>query len=389
MNNATIRRRIYLGSELVGSVDRFPCSIEFEDDDDERPVSASDLGSAARLARTAQRGVLDYICVDDTLAGNPPFSGRRRRGLDAVRLATRLAGATEGINLIPAVRSSRVEPSSLLEALVGLEIASEGRHGWELELADHPSPMAHSAELLSAVVHDTWSNDEPRTRLAAAARAARRQRLAAVGSADGASGSARSGSGPPRSASGSLGAGASPRRRPIMVIRADDPQAAALAAGRADVARINAASLDDAAAKRADLQAAAAGAGRAPEAIKVLVDLTVTLADEPSHAEARKDLAEAIIGRRLGGDHVRYVGTPAGLAEHCVEWTGRGACDGFTFLPTSLPVDLIMVVDCVTPALAAASHFPAAYGRGARHSSAPRAVPAPRRRLAAPVGAAP
>ncbi|MDR0626322.1 MAG: LLM class flavin-dependent oxidoreductase [Bifidobacteriaceae bacterium] len=392
-------RRIYLGSELVSSVDRFPSPIELDDDDDERTPTAPDLGSVARLARTAQRGVLDYISIDDTLAGNPPFSGRRRGGLDSVRLATRLATATEGICLIPTVRSNWVEPSSLLEALVTLEITSEGRHGWELQLHEHPSPQMHSGELLSAIVHDTWSHQEPLTKLAASARAMRRQGLSrrAGGSA---STSAGGGSGPGPGARPGSGKGpgvpTGSRRpakrdptdaasnRPVTVIRADTAPAAALAAERADIARIAAVSMDDAAVKRDELLSGASRFGRTPDDIKVLVDLTVTLASEPAQAEARKDLAEGIIGQRLGGEHVRYVGTPAGLAERCVEWTEQGACDGFTFLPTSLPVDLMMVVDGVTPALAAASHFPSAYGRGTSHATVPRSIPVRRRASATP-----
>ncbi|MDR0592525.1 MAG: LLM class flavin-dependent oxidoreductase, partial [Bifidobacteriaceae bacterium] len=294
MGQITTKRRIYLGSELVSSVGRFPSQIDFDDDDDDRPPAAHDLGLTARLARTAQRGVLDYISIDDTLAGNPPFSGRRRGGLDPIRLATRLAGATEGVGLVPIVRSSWVEPSSLLEALVALEIASHGRHGWELQLLDHSSPKAHSGELLSAIVQDVWSPDEPRTKLAAAARALRAQRLSArrrptkadanprpAGSHGPAAGrpSQSSGSHGPGDRSGPAGA---PLRRPTLVMRADTPPSAALAAERADVIRISAACLDDAAAKRDSLQSAAAQAGRQPDAIKVMVDLTVTLATEPS-----------------------------------------------------------------------------------------------------------
>ncbi|MDR3107408.1 MAG: LLM class flavin-dependent oxidoreductase [Bifidobacteriaceae bacterium] len=384
MNHATTNRRIYIGSELVSSVARFPSPIEFDDDDDDRTPFTPDLGLAARLARTAQRGVLDYICVDDTLAGNPPFSGRRRGGLDSIRLATRLATATEGIHLAPVVRSSRVEPSSLLEALVALEIASGGRHAWELQLLDRPSPMTHSGELLSAIVEDTWSEKEPLTKLAAAARALRLQRLGAAPDQPNAPGAERliqanQGAARPTSLGGLDGLRTASARRPTLVMRADTPPSAALAAQKADIARISAASFDEAAVKRSHLQTAAARAGRESDAVKVLVDLTITLAAEPSHAEARKDLAEKIIGQGLGGGHVRYVGTPAGLAAYCVDWTDQGACDGFTFLPTSLPVDLILVVDGVTPVLAASSHFPSAYGHTSRQSTSPRSIPISRR----------
>jgi alkanesulfonate monooxygenase SsuD/methylene tetrahydromethanopterin reductase-like flavin-dependent oxidoreductase (luciferase family) len=332
---------MYLGSELVGSVDRLPSRLEFDDDESERPPSPLDLGALARLARLAQRGVLDYISIDETLAGNPPFSGRRRSGLDPVRLAARLAAATEGIYLVPLVRANWVEPSGLLEALVSLEIASGGRHGWELALQQGAPPAGHSGELLTAIVEDTWSSADPLTRLAASARAFRRRRL---------------------DWSRSKGApGPSAPRPPVQVMRADSPGLAGFVAKRAQVARITAASGEDAAAKRSALRDAADGAGRDANSLKVLVDLTVTLAEDPAHAEARKDLAEEITGGRLGGDGIRFVGTPAALAAACVEWVAEGFCDGFTFLPTSLPVDLMLLVGGVTPALAAAGHLPSGY----------------------------
>jgi alkanesulfonate monooxygenase SsuD/methylene tetrahydromethanopterin reductase-like flavin-dependent oxidoreductase (luciferase family) len=354
---------MFLGSELVGSVDKLPARIEIDEDDADRPPSVPDLGEMARLARLAQRGVLDYVSIDDTLGGNPPFSGRRRSGLDSIRLATRLAPATEGVFLVPLVRASWVEPSSLLEALVHLEIASLGRHGWELQLQDHPSPVGHSGELLTAIVEDTWSDAAPLTKLAASARASRRRKM----------GWSPGDRHTPASA-----------RHPVQVMRADTPEAATLAAERADVARITVATHAAASDKRRSLKDAAATAGRDPAALKVLVDLTVTLAELPSHAEARKDLAEEIMGRRLGGEGIRFVGTPAALAESCAEWVATEACDGFTFLPTSLPTDLIMLVKGVTTALAAAGHTPTAYrpasGRG---PGSPRAIPVPRARSSA------
>jgi alkanesulfonate monooxygenase SsuD/methylene tetrahydromethanopterin reductase-like flavin-dependent oxidoreductase (luciferase family) len=240
-----------------------------------------------------------------------------------------------------------------------LEIASSGRHGWELTLHDKPSPMGHSGELLTAIVEDAWSESEPLTRLAASARAFRRRQLD-WSRAGGAS------QGPPP-------------RHPVHVMRADSAEMTGFAGGRAHVARVTAASQAEASAKRAALRDEAGGAGRDPDGVKVLVDLTVTLAQDPAHAEARKDLAEEIMGQRLGGDGIRFVGTPAALAEACVEWVAEESCDGFTFLPTSLPEDLMLVVSGVAPVLAAAGHLPTAYRRRQwRHGAAPRAMPVPR-----------
>jgi alkanesulfonate monooxygenase SsuD/methylene tetrahydromethanopterin reductase-like flavin-dependent oxidoreductase (luciferase family) len=349
-------RRIFLGSELVGSVDKLPSRVEVDDDDPERPPSPRDLGQVARLARLAGRGVFDYVSIDDSLAGNPPFSGRRRGGLDSLRLATRLAPATSGVYLVPLVRANRVEPSGLLEALVGLEIASSGRHGWELGWQPARPTAGHSAELLTAIVADTWSDSHPATSLAASARAFRRQRLDR--------------SRPPGEAD------AAPARPPVQFMRGDEPGATALVGQRANVARVAAASPEDASAKRASLRDAAAHVGRDPDGVKVVLDLTVALAEDAAQAEARKDLAEEITGQRLGGDGLRFVGTPAALAGACAEWVADESCDGFTFLPTSLPVDLMLLVGGVTPALTAAGHRPAAYDQDqSRAVAAPRAVP--------------
>jgi alkanesulfonate monooxygenase SsuD/methylene tetrahydromethanopterin reductase-like flavin-dependent oxidoreductase (luciferase family) len=352
---------MFLGSELVGSIDKLPSRIDLEDEDAERPPAAPNLGQMARLARLAQHGVLDYISIDDTLGGNPLFSGRRRGGLDSVRLAARLAPATAGVFLVPLVRANWVEPSSLLEALVSLEIASAGRHGWELQLQPGASPMGHGGELLTAIVEDTWSAADPLTRLAASARAFRQRKLVWA-------------AGPGKGSGHTLAP-----RQPVHVMRADSPEATALAVERADVVRVAVASHAEALSKRAALKEAAAKAGRDPADLKVLIDLTVTLADLASHAEARKDLAEEIMGQRLGGDGLRFVGTPAALAGCCVEWVQAEACDGFTFLPTSLPVDLMLLVKGVTPALAEAGHTPGAYRQPRHPGGAPRAVPVRRK----------
>ncbi|MDR1293724.1 MAG: hypothetical protein LBK59_02005, partial [Bifidobacteriaceae bacterium] len=62
-------KRAYLGTELVDAVERFPCRIDDDEDCEGQPV---DLGTLVRLARTAKRGAMDFLIVDDTLAGNPP-----------------------------------------------------------------------------------------------------------------------------------------------------------------------------------------------------------------------------------------------------------------------------------------------------------------------------
>jgi alkanesulfonate monooxygenase SsuD/methylene tetrahydromethanopterin reductase-like flavin-dependent oxidoreductase (luciferase family) len=159
-----------------------------------------------------------------------------------------------------------------------------------------------------------------------------------------------------------------------------------LCATHANVVRIQATSPEDAYAQRSKIRACAQAASRDPDEVKVLVDLSITLAAVPSHAEARRDLAEEITGEPLGGGDARFVGLPQELAEMCVTWVDEEACDGFTFLPTSLPVDLVHVVDSVVPELQRVGRFPTAYSRHTSHLTGPRAVPVPRGNVEAPMG---
>ncbi|MDR2114507.1 MAG: hypothetical protein LBO75_04425, partial [Bifidobacteriaceae bacterium] len=139
--------------------------------------------------------------------------------------------------------------------------------------------------------------------------------------------------------------------------------------------RVSASSRDQAYVKRARLQDLVQRCGREPTAVRMLVDLPITLSGLPEHAAARLDLAEEITGKPLGGGGARFVGTPAQLTQVLVEWVDHAACDGFTFLPTSLPADLLQVVDVVTPALAAAGYRPSSYLRPSPHATTPRAIP--------------
>jgi alkanesulfonate monooxygenase SsuD/methylene tetrahydromethanopterin reductase-like flavin-dependent oxidoreductase (luciferase family) len=374
-------KRVYLGVELVGMADRYPSRME--DDSEEHDVAPLDLGSIARLARTAQRGRMDFFIVDDTLAGNPPFSGRRRSALDAVRLATRLAPATDGILVVPEIRSSWVEPTALLESLVALEMASQGRHAWQLSVQDKTAPAMHGAELLSAIVEDTWSSAPPLTRIAAVARAQRLRRLG-----EGTKQDADAATGRKSQTTRSRSDLRPPSRpgAPVLAVRCEGDVSTHFGAVRADITRIRAATLEEARAQRTRIRELAKAAKHNPDHARVFADMTVALARVEADALARRDLTEAITGRTLGEGEASFVGTPDGLAAMITQWVDEGACDGFTVRPTSLPVDLMLMVDAVIPELQRARRFPTVYKRHRHQPRAPKAIPlssANRRKLAA------
>jgi alkanesulfonate monooxygenase SsuD/methylene tetrahydromethanopterin reductase-like flavin-dependent oxidoreductase (luciferase family) len=90
----------------------------------------------SRLAATAERGLLDFLTIDDTLMPQP---GRRERidprrlagRGDAVLTAARIAPATNRIGLIPVATVTHTEPFHISKAIATLDYVSHGRAGWQ------------------------------------------------------------------------------------------------------------------------------------------------------------------------------------------------------------------------------------------------------------------
>ena len=95
------------------------------------------------LAATAERGLLDFLTIDDTLMPQP---GRRERidprrlagRGDAVLIAARIAPATNRIGLIPVATVTHTEPFHISKAIATLDYVSHGRAGWQPRVSvDH------------------------------------------------------------------------------------------------------------------------------------------------------------------------------------------------------------------------------------------------------------
>jgi alkanesulfonate monooxygenase SsuD/methylene tetrahydromethanopterin reductase-like flavin-dependent oxidoreductase (luciferase family) len=102
----------------------------------------------AEQAVTAERGLLDFLTIDDTLMPQPgrrePISARRLAGRgDAVLIAARIAPATRHIGLIPVATVTHTEPFHISKAVATLDYVSHGRAGWQPRV----SSTAHEAAL--------------------------------------------------------------------------------------------------------------------------------------------------------------------------------------------------------------------------------------------------
>jgi alkanesulfonate monooxygenase SsuD/methylene tetrahydromethanopterin reductase-like flavin-dependent oxidoreductase (luciferase family) len=213
-------------------------------------------------------------------------------GPDALALATRIAPLAGGVGLVPAAAVG-ADPAALAAAITALDAASAGRAGWQ--------PLAGAGQwprvdgVLDAVLART-------------------------------------------------------AHRPLVVLRADEPESLPVVGRWADVVRIAAPGLDAADTARTRVRAAVAAAGRDPDEVAVMLDVEVHLADDRHRAQTdllRLDAVEA-----AAPSSVRVLGGAADLADLIGSTLRLGAADGITLLPLVLPADLRRIADDVVPLLA-------------------------------------
>ncbi|MCE3555300.1 LLM class flavin-dependent oxidoreductase [Pseudonocardia sp. RS11V-5] len=270
-----------------------------------------------RMTLTA-RGVDVLFLVDPAVdpaidpavgaAGAAPVQPR----LDALASATRVAPGVPGTGLVPQVPVTGADPVALHDAVAALDAASLGRAGWEVTVRDPFAPTP-SGEL--------WAE------AAEVVEVAHRLRTGGGTGSDVSAGISDGFSGEFVEVRGRIPVPRSPQGEPVVVIRADAPEALPVAARSADVVRIAAGSVREAAMRRLDLEGAAAEAGRDPATLRVLVDVGVG-----------------------AGEGLHHSGS-AGLASLTRELAAAGA-DGVVFLPAR-PRGLEKVADDVVPLLRA------------------------------------
>ncbi|MCE0764472.1 LLM class flavin-dependent oxidoreductase [Pseudonocardia kujensis] len=256
-----------------------------------------------RMTLTA-RGV-DVLFLIDPVPG-PAAAERAHPRLDALASATRVAPGVPGTGLVPQVSVTGADPVALHDAVAALDAASLGRAGWEVVVRDPVAPTPPG---------ELWAE------AAEVVEAAHRLRTG------GRAGVAEGFSGEFVQVRGRIPVPRSPQGEPVVVIRVDAPEALPVAARSADVVRISAGSVREAAMRRLDVEGAAAEAGRDPATLRVLVDVGVG-----------------------AGDGLHHSGS-AGLASLTRELAAAGA-DGVVFLPAR-PRGLEKVADDVVPLLRA------------------------------------
>ena len=341
-----------------------------------RPAELFDAGYWADLVAEAERGLLDFVTVEDSLGPqsddhfDPDYRTDRVRGrLDAVLIAARIAPRTRGIGLVPTATVTQTEPFHVSKSIATLDYVSTGRAGVRVQISARHDVAAHfgrralprlSAGAINdpAVQHqvneyfteaadyvevlrrlwDSWE-DDAEIRDVATGRFIDRDKLHYV-DFKGRWFSVKGPSITPRP----------PQGQPIVAALGHGGVSYQLIASSADVGFVTPHSATQAADIVVEIGALQRAVGRSEDSVRIFGDLVVFLDGEPKAAHARQRRLDDLAGTEYRSDAQIFVGTPAELADVLQGWHTAGL-SGFRLRPATLPHDLIQITEGLVPEL--------------------------------------
>jgi alkanesulfonate monooxygenase SsuD/methylene tetrahydromethanopterin reductase-like flavin-dependent oxidoreductase (luciferase family) len=350
-----------------------------------RPAELLSASYWTELVAEAERGLLDFVTIEDalTLQSDDPFVpdervDRVRGRLDAVLIASRVAPNSTHIGLVPTAVVTHTEPFHVSKAIATLDYVSSGRAGVRVQVSGRHDAAVHfgrravaglSASTLNdpeaqrgIVAHfdeaadyvevlrrlwDSWE-DDAEIRDVATGRFVDRNKLHYIDfegnwfSVKGPSITPRPPQGQPMVAA--LGHGSVPHR---------------LIARSADVGFVTPYDAKQAAAIVDEIAAERRIAGR-DETVHVFGDLVVFLDDTADAATARRSRLDEVAGTEYASDAKIFTGTPEQLADLVQDWHAAGL-SGFRLRPATLPHDLSQITNGLVPELRRRGVFRHAY----------------------------
>jgi alkanesulfonate monooxygenase SsuD/methylene tetrahydromethanopterin reductase-like flavin-dependent oxidoreductase (luciferase family) len=342
---------------------------------DARPGDLFGAGYWADLVLEAERGALDFVTIEDSLAvqSDDPFVPDRRldrvRGrLDAVLTAARVAPHTQRIGLVPTAVVTHTEPFHVSKAIATLDYVSTGRAGVRVQIAGRPDVAAHfgrreaadrsraheyfteTADYVEVLrrLWDSWE-DDAEIRDAATGRFIDRDKLHYI-DFTGRWFSVKGPSITPRP----------PQGQPIVAALGHGEAGHELIAGSADIGFVTPRDAERAAEIVAEIRALQQGVGRGAETLHIFGDVVVFLDDSASAAQARRRRLDDVAGAEYRSDAVIFAGTAAQLADLLTDWHSAGLT-GFRLRPAALPHDLLQISEQLVPELRRRGLFRDAY----------------------------
>ncbi|MGW5317232.1 LLM class flavin-dependent oxidoreductase [Nocardia thailandica] len=356
-----------------------------------RPADLFGPGYWTDLVTTAERGLLDFVTIDDSLGipgerhGRPDEAvDRVRARLDAHLVAARVAPVTRHIGLIPTVTTTHTEPFHVSKALATLDFTSRGRAGWQARVSGAPGEAAlfgrrpepdlsaedlaealrtgvwpqalrdlfdEAADVVEVVrrLWDSWE-DDAEIRDVATRRFIDRTKLHHI-DFEGRWFSVRGPSITPRP----------PQGQPVVTALAHGPLVYEFAARSADLVFVTPTLADGPAPVLAAVAEAANAVGRTGERLRVFADLVVFL-DTPAETGADR-LARLNAAAEFASDAAVFAGSAEELADLLVTWRDGGV-DGFRLRPGVAVDDLAAITDRLVPVLRGRGLARTAYPEG-------------------------
>ena len=341
------------------------------------------------LAQQAERGLLDFLTIEDGLElqsddrwAADSRTDRVRGRLDAVLIAARVAPASRHIGFVPTAITTHTEPFHLSKAIATLDYVSTGRAGIRVQvgaradtaahfgrreipplsadrcgdpevqrlIADHFDEAADYVEVLRRL-WDSWE-DNAEIRDVATGRFIDREKLHYI-DFEGRWFSVKGPSITPRP----------PQGQPVVAALGHAQVPYRLIARSADVGFVTPRDAAHAAKLVARIRAEQASAGRGDETVHVFGDLVVFLDESKATAAARKQRLDELAGAEYRSDAFVFTGTAVGLADLLQEWQDAGL-SGFRLRPAALPDDLTQITERLAPELRRRCLFRARYEAG-------------------------
>jgi alkanesulfonate monooxygenase SsuD/methylene tetrahydromethanopterin reductase-like flavin-dependent oxidoreductase (luciferase family) len=353
---------------------------------DARPTDLLTAGYWVDQVLEAERGLLDFVTIEDALRlqSDDHFEPDQRidrvRGrLDAVLIAARVAPITQHIGLLPTAIVTHTEPFHLSKAIATLDYVSTGRAGVRVQVSGRADDAAHfgrrelpnlrvdqlnepagrqaiveyfdeAADYVEVLrrLWDSWE-DDAEIRDVATGRFIDRDKLHYI-DFEGRSFSVKGPSITPRP----------PQGQPIVAALGHAAVPYQLIARSTDVGFVTPRDTADAADIVGRIRAEQIAVGRGGETVHVFGDLVVVLDDTAPAAVDRLGR----LNERAGGDYTSdaqvFTGTPSQLADLLLDWQQAGLT-GFRLRPATIGHDLTQITRVLVPELQRRDAFRRAY----------------------------
>ncbi|MFM9613831.1 LLM class flavin-dependent oxidoreductase [Streptomyces niveiscabiei] len=351
-----------------------------------RPRDLFTAGYWADLVAEAERGLLDFVTIEDGLGPqssrllHPDDRTDQVRGrLDAVLIASRVAPLTRHIGLVPTTVATHTEPFHISKAIATLDYVSTGRAGLRVQITARPDEAAHfgrrtieriesydqtdpatlavltdlfdeAADHVEVVrrLWDSWE-DDAEIRDAATGRFVDREKLHYIDF-----------EGPRFSVKGPSITPRPPQGQPLVTALAHATVPYRLVARAADVGFVTPHDTGQARAIVQEIRAEQEAAGRGADPLHVFADLVVLLDDDPAEARARRARLDEAAGEPYTSDARIFAGSPAELADLLQEFQTAGLT-GFRLRPAVAGHDLPAIARGLVPELQRRGAFRTAY----------------------------